>query len=228
MFYLWLVSKMVKTKETVPFVYPLGDKAVYAGTDEVGRGPLVGNVVAAAVILDLDNPIEGLTDSKKLTEKKRDALFDVIMEKALAVGIGEATPAEIDKLNILWASMLAMERAVAALKTEPEMVLVDGNKIPRNLGIPAIAVVKGDMLVKEISAASIIAKVTRDRQLIELDRRYPEYGFASHKGYPTAAHLQAIKEFGLIPNQYRCSYRPVREILEQGIVRVEEEIFTLS
>ena len=219
---------MVKTKETVPFVYPLGDKAVYAGTDEVGRGPLVGNVVAAAVILDPDNPIEGLTDSKKLTEKKRDALFDVIMEKALAVGIGEATPAEIDKLNILWASMLAMERAVAALKTEPEMVLVDGNKIPRNLGIPAIAVVKGDMLVKEISAASIIAKVTRDRQLIELDRRYPEYGFASHKGYPTAAHLQAIKEFGLIPNPYRWSYRPVREILEQGIVRVEEEIFTLS
>ena len=115
---------MVKTKETVPFVYPLGNKAVYAGTDEVGRGPLVGNVVAAAVILDPDNPIEGLTDSKKLTEKKRDALFEVIMEKALAVGIGEATPAEIDKLNILWASMLAMERAVAALKTEPEMVLV--------------------------------------------------------------------------------------------------------
>lgn len=207
---------MVKTKETVPFVYPLGDKAVYAGTDEVGRGPLVGNVVAAAVILDPDNPIEGLTDSKKLTEKKRDALFDVIMEKALAVGIGEATPAEIDKLNILWASMLAMERAVAALKTEPEMVLVDGNKIPRNLGIPAIAVVKGDMLVKEISAASIIAKVTRDRQLIELDRRYPEYGFASHKGYPTAQHLNAINEFGIIDGLYRTTYKPVKEILSRS------------
>jgi ribonuclease HII len=134
------------------------------------------------------------------------------MEKALAVGIGEASPAEIDEINILWASMLAMERAVANLKIKPNMVLVDGNRIPKNLGIPAIAVVKGDARVEEISAASIVAKVVRDRQLIELDQKYPQYGFASHKGYPTAAHLDAINKYGLLP-EYRKSFGPVKKLL---------------
>ena len=138
------------------------------------------------------------------------------MEKALAVGVGIATPAEIDEFNILWASMLAMERAVEALKIVPDMVLVDGNKIPKHLMMPAKAVVKGDMLVKEISAASIIAKVTRDRELDELDKLYPEYGFASHKGYPTAQHLNAINEFGIIDGLYRTTYKPVKEILSRS------------
>lgn len=197
----------------LPFEYPVPkSECVYAGTDEVGRGPLVGNVVAAAVILDSSVKIEGLTDSKKLSEKKREALFPIIMEKALAIGIGEASPAEIDEINILWASMLAMERAVANLKIEPNMVLVDGNRIPKNLGIPAISVVKGDARVEEISAASIVAKVIRDRQLIELDQEYPQYGFASHKGYPTAAHLEAINKYGLLP-EYRKSFGPVKKLL---------------
>lgn len=197
----------------LPFEYPVPkSECVYAGTDEVGRGPLVGNVVAAAVILDPSVKIEGLTDSKKLSEKKREALFPIIMEKALAIGIGEASPAEIDEINILWASMLAMERAVANLKIEPNMVLVDGNRIPKNLGIPAISVVKGDARVEEISAASIVAKVIRDRQLIELDQKYPQYGFASHKGYPTVAHLEAINKYGLLP-EYRKSFGPVKKLL---------------
>lgn len=197
----------------LPFEYPVPkSECVYAGTDEVGRGPLVGNVVAAAVILDPSVKIEGLTDSKKLSEKKREALFPIIMEKALAIGIGEASPTEIDEINILWASMLAMERAVANLKIEPNMVLVDGNRIPKNLGIPAISVVKGDARVEEISAASIVAKVIRDRQLIELDQKYPQYGFASHKGYPTAAHLEAINKYGLLP-EYRKSFGPVKKLL---------------
>lgn len=197
----------------LPFEYPVPkSECVYAGTDEVGRGPLVGNVVAAAVILDPSVKIEGLTDSKKLSEKKREALFPIIMEKALAIGIGEASPAEIDEINILWASMLAMERAVANLKIEPNMVLVDGNRVPKNLGIPAISVVKGDARVEEISAASIVAKVIRDRQLIELDQKYPQYGFASHKGYPTAAHLEAINKYGLLP-EYRKSFGPVKKLL---------------
>lgn len=197
----------------LPFEYPVPkSECVYAGTDEVGRGPLVGNVIAAAVILDPSVKIEGLTDSKKLSEKKREALFPIIMEKALAIGIGEASPSEIDEINILWASMLAMERAVANLKIEPNMVLVDGNRIPKNLGIPAISVVKGDARVEEISAASIVAKVIRDRQLIELDQEYPQYGFASHKGYPTAAHLEAINKYGLLP-EYRKSFGPVKKLL---------------
>src|SRR5574344_889894 len=181
-----------------PFVYPVSTpNFLYAGTDEAGRGPLVGNVVAAAVILDPNFEINGLADSKKLSEKKRELLFEQIKEHSLAYGIGEASPNEIDELNILWASMLAMTRAIQALNIQPDMVLVDGNKTPKNLTIPAIAVVKGDARVKEISAASILAKVTRDRQLYELDRQYPQYGFASHKGYPTVAHLEAIKKFGM-------------------------------
>ncbi len=200
------------------FVYPVDPaKNLVCGVDEVGRGPLVGDVVTAAVILDPLCPIEGLTDSKKLSEKKREALFEVIKERALAYAIGRASPGEIDELNILGATMLAMRRCVEALPVRPQFVLVDGNRLPK-LDIPAQAVVKGDLLVPQISAASILAKVTRDREMILLDQRYPEYGYASHKGYPTAAHLAAIRQYG-IHDLYRKSYRPVQEILNQGIVQ---------
>ena len=206
------------------FRYPdIPGVTIFAGTDEAGRGPLVGNVVAGAVILDPARPIPGLRDSKQLSEKKREELFLEITEKALAFGIGECTPGEIDSLNILWASMLAMERAIRALKVEPHYVLVDGNRIPRNLGIPAGAVVKGDALVPEISAASILAKVTRDRELRELDARYPQYGFARHKGYPTAEHLARIRELGVL-SCYRKSYRPVREILLETDGRFADDV----
>ena len=206
------------------FRYPdIPGVTIFAGTDEAGRGPLVGNVVAGAVILDPARPIPGLRDSKKLSEKKREELFLEITKKALAFGIGECTPGEIDSLNILWASMLAMERAIRALNVEPHYVLVDGNRIPRNLGIPAGAVVKGDALVPEISAASILAKVTRDRELRELDVRYPQYGFARHKGYPTAEHLARIRELGVL-SCYRKSYRPVREILLETDGRFADDV----
>ncbi|MBO6071015.1 MAG: ribonuclease HII [Succinivibrionaceae bacterium] len=184
-----------------------------AGVDEVGRGPLVGNVVTAAVILDPARPIEGLNDSKKLSEKKREALSSVILENALAWAIGEASPEEIDRYNILQATMLAMTRAVDALKTTPEFVLVDGNRLPK-WNYASEAVVKGDARVPEISAASIIAKVYRDRQMVELDRMFPQYGFAKHKGYPTAEHLEAIRRYG-VNEYYRKSYKPVAMIISE-------------
>lgn len=184
-----------------------------AGVDEVGRGPLVGNVVTAAVILDPNRPIAGLGDSKKLSEKKRDALAPLIKEYALAWAIGEASVAEIDELNILHATMLAMQRAVANLPIVPQMVLVDGNRVP-NLPMAAQAVVKGDSLVAEISAASILAKVHRDAQMAQLHERYPHYNFAGHKGYPTAFHLEQIAKHGVI-DEHRRSFKPVRLILEQ-------------
>lgn len=183
-----------------------------AGVDEAGRGPLVGAVVAAAVILDPNNPIEGLNDSKKLTEKKREKLFKEIQEKALAWAIAEASHDEIDEINILQASLLAMRRAVDALKITPEHVLVDGNKIPQGLQMHCDAVVGGDALHAEISAASILAKVTRDREMVELDQIYPQYGFAKHKGYPTKAHFAAIEQHGVI-DQHRRSYSPVKKAL---------------
>ncbi|MEG2237750.1 MAG: ribonuclease HII, partial [Akkermansia sp.] len=156
-----------------------------AGVDEAGRGPLVGSVVAAAVILDPDNPIQGLNDSKKLSEKKRESLFVEIQEKALAWAIAEASHAEIDEMNILQASLLAMRRAVEGLNISPEHVLVDGNKIPQGLAMSCDAVIGGDSIHAEISAASILAKVTRDREMVILDQQYPQFGFAKHKGYPT-------------------------------------------
>ncbi|BCX74356.1 MULTISPECIES: ribonuclease HII [Acinetobacter] len=183
-----------------------------AGVDEAGRGPLVGSVVAAAVILDPNNPIEGLNDSKKLTEKKREKLFIEIKEKALAWAIAEATHQEIDELNILQASLLAMRRAVEALKLVPEHVLVDGNKVPKGLNMSCDAVVGGDALHAEISAASILAKVTRDHEMVDLDKQYPQFGFAKHKGYPTKAHFDAIAEHGVI-DQHRRSYSPVKKAL---------------
>ena len=187
-------------------------KILIAGVDEAGRGPLVGSVVAAAVILDPNNPIEGLNDSKKLTEKKREKLFLEIKEKALAWAIAEATHQEIDEINILQASLLAMRRAVEALHMTPEHVLVDGNKVPQGLSMSCDAVVGGDALHAEISAASILAKVTRDHQMVELDQQFPKFGFAKHKGYPTKAHFEAIATHGVI-DQHRRSYAPVKKAL---------------
>ncbi|HGN0720072.1 ribonuclease HII [Proteus mirabilis] len=191
------------------FIYPKAN--LIAGVDEVGRGPLVGAVVTAAVILDPANPIQGLMDSKKLTEKKRNALYDEIKEKALCWAIGRAEPEEIDKLNILWATMKAMERAVAGLSITPDMVLVDGNRCP-NLPMASQAVIKGDSLVQEISAASILAKVTRDREMEQLDKLYPDYGFAKHKGYPTAFHMEKLASLGATP-YHRKSFAPVKRAL---------------
>ncbi|BBN82275.1 ribonuclease HII [Pseudoalteromonas sp. A25] len=182
-----------------------------AGVDEVGRGPLVGDVVTAAVILDPNNPIEGLTDSKKLTEKKRLLLATEIKQKALCYCIARASVDEIDELNILHATMLAMSRAVEGLSITPDFVFVDGNRLP-SLNMAAQSVVKGDSLVAEISAASIIAKVARDQEMMELDALYPEFGFAGHKGYPTKAHFAALEQHGITPH-HRKSFKPVQRIL---------------
>lgn len=191
------------------FEYP---KVRYiAGVDEVGRGPLVGAVVTAAVILNPNQPIEGLADSKKLSEKRRIALAEEIKAKALSWSFGRAEPEEIDRLNILHATMLAMRRAVAGLAITPDFVLVDGNRIPQ-LPMPAQAVVKGDSLVAEISAASILAKVARDLEMAELDKQYPAYGFAQHKGYPTKLHFEKLAELGATPF-HRKSFAPVAKIL---------------
>ena len=188
--------------------------AIHAGVDEVGRGPLAGPVVAAAVILDPAHPIDGLADSKKLTERRRNALDVEIREHALAWALGRAEVEEIDRINILQASLLAMQRAVAGLGQAAELVLVDGNRCPP-LDYPSRAVVKGDSLVPAISAASIIAKVSRDREMVEMDARYPGYGLAGHKGYPCAKHLEALQTLGVTPI-HRRSYAPVRRLLEQG------------
>ncbi|GGY63562.1 ribonuclease HII [Cellvibrio zantedeschiae] len=184
-----------------------------AGCDEVGRGPLAGDVVAAAVILDPENPILGLDDSKKLTEKKRELLFDEIKLKAKSWCVARASVAEIDKINILQASLLAMTRAVQGLHIQPEHVLVDGNKLPR-WSYVAEAVVKGDSRVAAISAASILAKVVRDREMVEFDKQYPGYGLADHKGYPTQAHMDALEKLGVTPI-HRTSFAPVRAKIEQ-------------
>jgi ribonuclease HII len=182
-----------------------------AGVDEAGRGPLAGPVVAAAVILDDLNPIKGLADSKKLTALKRDKLYDEIRAKALCCSIAEASVEEIDALNILQATMLAMRRAVEGLRLKPNKVLVDGNRLPV-LDVLAEAIVKGDSKVQAISAASILAKVTRDRWCEQIDHDYPEYGFAKHKGYGTEAHMQALKTHGATP-WHRKSFAPVAEVL---------------
>lgn len=178
-----------------------------AGVDEAGRGPLVGNVVAAAVILPEEHGIVGIKDSKKLTEKKREALFDLICAKAIAWHIASASPLEIDQLNILQATMLAMQRAVNGLMVKPDKVLIDGNRCPV-LAYPSEAIVQGDSKFEQISAASILAKVYRDRQLFELDKLYPEYGFAQHKGYPTKQHIAALEKFGPL-KEHRRSFNPV-------------------
>ena len=186
-----------------------------AGVDEVGRGPLAGAVVAAAVILDPNNPIAGLTDSKKLTEKQREKLAIEIREKSLSWALGRAEVEEIDEINILWASMLAMKRAVESLAVQPSFVKIDGNRCP-DMDYPMEAIVKGDLTVQEISAASIIAKVARDHEMQDMDRRYPGYGFAKHKGYPTKQHQAALVELGVSPI-HRLSFKPVQRLIENKI-----------
>lgn len=194
------------------FNYPCGYRVI-AGVDEVGRGPLIGAVVTAAVILDPVKPIQGLMDSKKLSEKKRNELALEIKSKALAWALGRAEADEIDQLNILQASLLAMQRAVQQLMVVPDFILVDGNKLPA-FNIPAQAVVKGDSLVAEISAASILAKVARDQEMYQLHQQYPEYGFDKHKGYPTALHLENINTYGILP-QHRKSFAPIKRLLQK-------------
>ena len=182
-----------------------------AGCDEVGRGPLVGDVVAAAVILDPSKPIAGLADSKKLSEKKRDALYKLILENALCVSVGRASPTEIDQINILHASMLAMKRAIEGLAIEPQFVLVDGNRCPE-IAFPCEAIVKGEDKVAAISAASIVAKVIRDAEMKQLHAEHPEYGFDRHKGYPTKDHMAALVNFGPL-SMHRKSFKPVKALL---------------
>lgn len=199
------------TQLSIDWLLP-GDDELVAGVDEVGRGPLCGAVVTAAVILDPSRPIEGLNDSKKLSEARREALFPLIQQQALAWCIARAEVEEIDRLNILQATLLAMQRAVAGLSITPQRVLVDGNRCPK-LPMPAVAVVKGDSRVPAIAAASILAKVARDREMGELDLRYPGYGLAKHKGYPTPLHLAALRQLGVTPI-HRRSFAPVRALLE--------------
>jgi ribonuclease HII len=191
-----------------------GVAGLVAGVDEAGRGPLAGPVVAAAVILDDLNPIKGLADSKKLTARKRELLYDEIRAKALCCAVAQASVQEIDELNILQATLLAMRRAVEGLRLAPKLVLVDGNRLP-TLPMRAEAIVQGDALVAAISAASILAKVTRDRWCLEVDLEYPAYGFGKHKGYGTAAHLAALQVHGACP-VHRTTFRPVSEVLAKG------------
>ena len=187
-----------------------------AGVDEAGRGPLAGPVIAAAVILDPDRPIHGLADSKKLSPARREQLAIDIRAKALAWAIGRAEVAEIDRINILQASLLAMQRAIAALSIAPERVLVDGNYCPAGLACPCQAIVKGDATVAAISAASILAKVARDAELLQLHEIYPHYGFARHKGYPTAVHRAALRHYGPCP-EHRRSFAPVAAALSTDL-----------
>ena len=191
---------------------PCESSALIAGTDEVGRGPLIGDVVAAAVILDPDVTIEGLTDSKKLSPARRERYFEFITSKARCYAIGRASVAEIDELNILQASLLAMKRAVSGLSLEPQFVYVDGNRCPE-WRYASQAVVKGDSLIPSISAASIVAKVTRDREMQELDARFPGYGLGRNMGYPTAEHLAALESLGVTP-EHRRTFGPVARLLD--------------
>ncbi|WP_341679028.1 ribonuclease HII [Niveibacterium sp. SC-1] len=205
---------MAAKKVVRPQEAPARPAGFLAGVDEAGRGPLCGCVVAAAVILDPARPIAGLNDSKKLSAAKREDLAQQIRESAVAWAVAEASHDEIDQLNILHATLLAMRRAVSALQQRPQTVWVDGNRTT-DFGLPARAIVGGDALVPEISAASILAKTVRDAQMFALDEQYPHLGLASHKGYPTAAHLAALKLHG-VPAFYRRSFEPVRTLLAQG------------
>ena len=182
------------------------------GIDEVGRGPLVGPVVACCVILPINYKLEGLTDSKKISEKKREYLYDIIMKDAVSIGIGEVSAKEIDEINIYAASRKAMEIAISKLDPKPDYILSDAMKL--DVGIENLPIIKGDLLSISISAASVIAKVTRDRMMIELDKKYPEYEFAKHKGYPTKRHLQLIEKYGVLDN-YRFTYRPVCDLIDK-------------
>ena len=183
-----------------------------AGVDEVGRGPLVGPVVAAAVILPKKYKLEGLTDSKKLSEKKRDLFYDIIMKDAISVGVGVISAKKIDEVNIYQASKLAMYEALNNLDVKPEHVLIDA--MPLDLEMPSTSIIHGDALSLSIAAASVIAKVTRDRMMYELDKKYPMYGFAKHKGYPTKLHIENLKKYGVLEN-YRFTYKPVSDLIKE-------------
>lgn len=210
-----IISTM-EAKDFTPFVYPLDPREhLVCGMDEAGRGPLMGDVVAGCVILDYGKIIDGLNDSKKLTEKVRDELALKIKEQALAWGIGYVSAQEIDKINILQASFLAMHRAYQSMKKQASIALIDGNKVPKTpWEVKCYPVVKGDARVMEIAAASILAKTARDHQLYELDKLYPEYGFAQHKGYPTKAHLETIAKLPLL-ECYRFTYGPIKKLMEE-------------
>ena len=200
-------------------LYSKGYKLI-GGIDEVGRGPLVGPVVTACVILPEDFVLDGLTDSKKLSEKKRDMFYDIIMEKAISVGIGIMDEDVIDKVNIYEATKLAMYQAVDNMSVKPDYILIDAMKLDK-LDVPSTSIIKGDLKSITISAASVIAKVTRDRMMYELDSKYPMYGFKSHKGYGTKEHLEKMREYGIIEGVYRKSFKPVKEII------LEKEKITL-
>lgn len=207
------------SKNTEPVDWLLYERTAYeegflcvCGVDEAGRGPLAGPVCAAAVILPKNTIIEGTNDSKKLTEKKREALFDIIKEKAVSYGIAFASPEEIDEINILQATFLAMRRAVEQLTLPPDLVMVDGNQIPPGLGCDARCIIKGDALSSSIACASILAKVTRDRYMIEIAREYPEYNFAKHKGYGTKEHIEALRAHGMCPIHRRSFLKKIEGI----------------
>ena len=209
------MGRLNKAASSVAVPLAWSPRGLVAGVDEAGRGPLAGPVVAAAVILDARQPIAGLADSKKLTALRREKLFDEILAKALCCSIAEASVEEIERLNILQATMLAMQRAVEGLRLKPGHVLVDGNRLP-TLGMTSEAIVKGDATVPAISAASILAKVTRDRWCAQVDVDYPQYGFAGHKGYGTAAHLQALQDHGACP-LHRKTFAPVTAVVSQAL-----------
>ena len=200
----------------------LYDKGItlIGGVDEVGRGPLVGPVVAACVILPKNYELEGLNDSKKLSEKKRDMLYDIIMKDAVSVGIGIVSPEKIDEINILEASRLAMKLAIESMDVQPEYVLSDAMKL-NNIDIPYTDIIHGDALSLSIAAGSVIAKVTRDRMMYELDEKYPEYGFGKHKGYPTKAHLENLEKYGVLSN-YRFTYKPVSDLIKEAKVVIRK------
>ncbi len=200
-------SKSTNNKETL-YAFDSAQRAHFGtlcGVDEAGRGPLCGPVCCAAVILNPDDPIEGINDSKKLTEKRREALFTEIIRRAVAYNVVFISPQEIDEKNILWATMDGMAQAVEGLSVQPQYVLIDGNRCPPDLSIPAQAVIKGDATSASIAAASILAKVSRDRYMMELDQQYPQYQLAKHKGYPTKLHYQMIEKYGIQPF-YRRSF----------------------
>lgn len=201
-------------------LYEQGYKFI-AGTDEVGRGPLVGPVVAAAVILPKNYVLKGLTDSKKLSEKKRNAFYDIIMQDAISVGIGVVSEKVIDEINILEASRLAMNKALDDLKVKPDYILSDAMKLDRD--VPVLPIVHGDALSLSISAASVIAKVTRDRMMEDLGRIHPEYEFEIHKGYPTKKHIELVKKYGVLA-EYRKTFRPISVILKEGKENEKEHV----
>lgn len=210
-----MTKKEIESIDNYKYERELIDSGVklIAGVDEVGRGPLVGPVVTACVILPLNYKLDGLTDSKKISEKKRNMFFDIIKKDALGIGIGIVSEKKIDEINIYEATKVAMKEAISNCNIKPEHVLIDAMKL--DLDIPSTSIIKGDLLSLSISAASIIAKVTRDRMMYELDEKYPMYNFKKNKGYPTKDHLEAIKEYGII-DEHRKSYGPVKKYLEEN------------